>query len=213
MGGALILVTTLVSTLLWAESAQPPRVDRARRHLRLRPHRLLRRLPEARGAQLHADWRRAGSTSGSRCAGLATAATALLHRAREPARDRRCSCRSSRPSPSRSAAVGFIALAYLMIVGMSNAVNLTDGLDGLAIMPAALVSARARHLRLRQRQRRVRPLPGDPGDPRRRRAADLLRARSPARASASCGSTPIRRRCSWATSARWRSAPRSASSR
>jgi len=30
-------------------------------------------------------------------------------------------------------AFGFIALAYLMIVGMSNAVNLTDGLDGLAI--------------------------------------------------------------------------------
>ena len=28
-----------------------------------------------------------------------------------------------------------------MIVGMSNAVNLTDGLDGLAIMPAALVMA------------------------------------------------------------------------
>jgi phospho-N-acetylmuramoyl-pentapeptide-transferase len=28
-----------------------------------------------------------------------------------------------------------------MIVGMSNAVNLTDGLDGLAIMPAALVAA------------------------------------------------------------------------
>jgi phospho-N-acetylmuramoyl-pentapeptide-transferase len=35
---------------------------------------------------------------------------------------------------------GFIALAYLMIVGMSNAVNLTDGLDGLAIMPAAMVA-------------------------------------------------------------------------
>jgi len=28
-----------------------------------------------------------------------------------------------------------------MIVGMSNAVNLTDGLDGLAIMPAVMVSA------------------------------------------------------------------------
>ena len=28
-----------------------------------------------------------------------------------------------------------------MIVGMSNAVNLTDGLDGLAIMPATLVIA------------------------------------------------------------------------
>ena len=38
-------------------------------------------------------------------------------------------------------AFGYIAFAYLMIVGMSNAVNLTDGLDGLAIMPAALVAA------------------------------------------------------------------------
>ncbi len=38
-------------------------------------------------------------------------------------------------------AFGFIGLAYLMIVGMSNAVNLTDGLDGLAIMPAAMVAA------------------------------------------------------------------------
>jgi len=37
-------------------------------------------------------------------------------------------------------ATGFIALAYFMIVGMSNAVNLTDGLDGLAIMPAAMVA-------------------------------------------------------------------------
>ena len=35
---------------------------------------------------------------------------------------------------------GFVALAYLMIVGMSNAVNLTDGLDGLAIMPAVMVA-------------------------------------------------------------------------
>ena len=37
-------------------------------------------------------------------------------------------------------AAGFIVLTYLMIVGMSNAVNLTDGLDGLAIMPAAMVA-------------------------------------------------------------------------
>ena len=35
---------------------------------------------------------------------------------------------------------GYVALSYFMIVGMSNAVNLTDGLDGLAIMPAAMVS-------------------------------------------------------------------------
>lgn len=34
---------------------------------------------------------------------------------------------------------GFIVLSYLMIVGMSNAVNLTDGLDGLAILPTVMV--------------------------------------------------------------------------
>lgn len=34
----------------------------------------------------------------------------------------------------------FIVLAYLVIVGASNAVNLTDGLDGLAIMPTVLVA-------------------------------------------------------------------------
>lgn len=34
----------------------------------------------------------------------------------------------------------FIPLAYLVIVGSSNAVNLTDGLDGLAILPAAMVA-------------------------------------------------------------------------
>ena len=38
-------------------------------------------------------------------------------------------------------AVGFIVLTYLVIVGSSNAVNLTDGLDGLAIMPTVLVSS------------------------------------------------------------------------
>ena len=82
---------------------------------------------------------RAGSTCGSRSPGW------------RPPR------RSITPPPSRRettlflpfvksfhaplSAFGFIAIAYLMIVGMSNAVNLTDGLDGLAIMPAALVTA------------------------------------------------------------------------
>ena len=37
-------------------------------------------------------------------------------------------------------AVAFIGLAYFIVVGFSNAVNLTDGLDGLAIMPSVLVS-------------------------------------------------------------------------
>lgn len=38
------------------------------------------------------------------------------------------------------AGVGFIAIAYFWIVGFSNAVNLTDGLDGLAIMPTVMVA-------------------------------------------------------------------------
>ena len=36
---------------------------------------------------------------------------------------------------------GFIVLSYCVIVGSSNAVNLTDGLDGLAIMPTVMVGA------------------------------------------------------------------------
>lgn len=38
------------------------------------------------------------------------------------------------------AGVSFVAIAYLWIVGFSNAVNLTDGLDGLAILPAVMVA-------------------------------------------------------------------------
>ena len=37
--------------------------------------------------------------------------------------------------------VGFIALTFCVIVGTSNAVNLTDGLDGLAIMPTVMVGS------------------------------------------------------------------------
>jgi len=36
---------------------------------------------------------------------------------------------------------GFIALTYCVIVGASNAVNFTDGLDGLAIMPTVMVGS------------------------------------------------------------------------
>lgn len=36
--------------------------------------------------------------------------------------------------------IGFVALTYLVIVGTSNAVNLTDGLDGLAAFPVVLVA-------------------------------------------------------------------------
>jgi phospho-N-acetylmuramoyl-pentapeptide-transferase len=36
---------------------------------------------------------------------------------------------------------GFIALTWFVIVGASNAVNFTDGLDGLAIMPVVMVGS------------------------------------------------------------------------
>jgi len=36
---------------------------------------------------------------------------------------------------------GFVALSWFVIVGTSNAVNLTDGLDGLAIMPTVMVGS------------------------------------------------------------------------
>ncbi|OOZ41849.1 phospho-N-acetylmuramoyl-pentapeptide-transferase [Solemya pervernicosa gill symbiont] len=36
--------------------------------------------------------------------------------------------------------VGFVVLTYFVIVGTSNAVNLTDGLDGLAILPTVMVA-------------------------------------------------------------------------
>jgi phospho-N-acetylmuramoyl-pentapeptide-transferase len=37
--------------------------------------------------------------------------------------------------------LGFVLLTYFVVVGSSNAVNLTDGLDGLAIMPTVMVAA------------------------------------------------------------------------
>jgi phospho-N-acetylmuramoyl-pentapeptide-transferase len=38
-------------------------------------------------------------------------------------------------------AIGFIVMTFFVIVGTSNAVNLTDGLDGLAIMPTVMIGS------------------------------------------------------------------------
>ena len=38
-------------------------------------------------------------------------------------------------------AIGFVILGYFVVVGTSNAVNLTDGLDGLAIMPTVMIAS------------------------------------------------------------------------
>ena len=52
-----------------------------------------------------------------------------------------CKCPSSKRSTTRLGVLGFVVLTYLVIVGSSNAVNLTDGLDGLAIMPVVMVGS------------------------------------------------------------------------
>src|SRR5690349_10774522 len=52
--------------------------------------------------------------------------------------------------------VGFVALTFFVIVGTSNAVNQTDGLDGLAIMPTVMVgSALGIFAYVRSEERRV----------------------------------------------------------
>ena len=42
---------------------------------------------------------------------------------------------------STLAMFGYIVITYFFIVGFSNAVNLTDGLDGLAIMPSVFIAS------------------------------------------------------------------------
>jgi hypothetical protein len=62
----------------------------------------------------------------------------------------------------------FMVVAYFWIVGFSNAVNLTDGLDGIGCR-------RSRHLRLCVRQRGVLGLSADPRRSRRRRTRHRVR--------------------------------------
>jgi phospho-N-acetylmuramoyl-pentapeptide-transferase len=136
MGGALILVTTLVSTLLWAELSNRLvwtvlGVTFAFGFIGFYDDylKLVVRNPKGLAARWKYLWQS--------LAGLATAVT-LFYTATEPA-ETTFFLPFFKTFHAPLTAFGFITFAYLMIVGMSNAVNLTDGLDGLAIMPAALV--------------------------------------------------------------------------
>ena len=136
MGGALILVAIGASTLLWADLTNRFVWVTLLRHAGVRPDRLLGRLSEAgRRQQPRADralqiFLAVGRGPGLRAravrhregAGGDRAVRAVLQDGDGAARLRlhRCS-------------------TYFVVVGTSNAVNLTDGLDGLAIMPAVLV--------------------------------------------------------------------------
>jgi phospho-N-acetylmuramoyl-pentapeptide-transferase len=138
MGGTLILVVTLVSTLLWAQLANRRIwlvliVMLAFGLIGFSDDYLKLVVRNARG--MPARWKYLLQS----VVGLGVA-VALFYTARVPAQTTLFlpffkSFAEPLPAPV------FILIAYLMTVGMSNAVNLTDGLDGLAIMPVALVSA------------------------------------------------------------------------
>jgi phospho-N-acetylmuramoyl-pentapeptide-transferase len=138
MGGTLILVTTLVSTLLWAELTNRLvwtviGVTFAFGFIGFYDDylKLVVKNPKGLAPRWKYFWQSV--------AGVATAAT-LYYTAAEPA-ETTFFLPFFKTFHEPLTAFGFILFAYLMIVGMSNAVNLTDGLDGLAIMPAALVTS------------------------------------------------------------------------
>ena len=136
MGGALILVAIGVSTLLWANLANPyiwivlgvmavfgavGWVDDYRKVVEKNP----RGLP--------AKWKYLWQSVG----GIA-AAICLYMLAKTPVE-------TSLIFPFFKGwviplGIFYVVLTYLVIVGSSNAVNLTDGLDGLAIMPTVMVA-------------------------------------------------------------------------
>jgi phospho-N-acetylmuramoyl-pentapeptide-transferase len=136
MGGALILVAVFVSTLLWADLENRfvwvvlfttlafgviGWVDDYKK--------LVNRNPRGIGARNKYLWQSV--------AGLA-AALFLYYTAHGPAE-------TALIVPFFKNVVldlgpGFIVLTYFVIVGTSNAVNFTDGLDGLAIMPTVMVA-------------------------------------------------------------------------
>ena len=135
MGGALIIAAIVLSTLLWADLTSPyiwivlgvtlafgliGWVDDYRK--------LVLRDPNG----LPARWKfLAQSIAG------AIAALALFQLADDPA-DTALLIPYFKDLAIPLGA-GFVVLTYLVIVGTSNAVNLTDGLDGLAVMPSVMV--------------------------------------------------------------------------
>ena len=130
MGGLVILAAVLVSTLLWSNLREPLRVGAGPRDRRARADRLPRRLKEAQDAQGHLGARR---SSARRSCGWGSLIASLYVWPPD--------------GFTTGLAIPFfkgwlltlgwlwVPFTLLVIVGASNAVNLTDGLDGLAIGP------------------------------------------------------------------------------
>ncbi|HKQ31547.1 MAG TPA: phospho-N-acetylmuramoyl-pentapeptide-transferase [Burkholderiales bacterium] len=136
MGGALILISVFVSTLLWADltnrfvwvalltTAAFGAIGWVDDWLKI-----VRKNPRGIGAAQKYFWQSV--------AGLG-AALFLYYTARGPAETDLLVPLFKNLTLHLGPA--YIVLAYFVIVGSSNAVNLTDGLDGLAIMPTVMVA-------------------------------------------------------------------------
>ncbi|MBV1787086.1 phospho-N-acetylmuramoyl-pentapeptide-transferase [Marinobacterium sp. D7] len=135
MGGALIILSIAISTLLWS--------DLSNRYVWITLAVLLifgavgwvddwRKVVEKNPRGLPARWKYFWQSIGG-----FGAATLLYFTAQSPVE-------TELILPfvkdfSLQLGLGFIVFTYFVIVGSSNAVNLTDGLDGLAIMPTVMV--------------------------------------------------------------------------
>ncbi len=137
MGGALILFAVAISTLLWA--------DLGNRHVWIVLFVLVafggigwvddyRKLVLRDSRGLPAKWKYLLQSIAGLIAGVWIYATADTPQATE-------FIFPIIKEWSIPLGAGVIFIAYFWIVGFSNAVNLTDGLDGLAIMPTVLVAA------------------------------------------------------------------------
>ncbi|HWR76924.1 MAG TPA: phospho-N-acetylmuramoyl-pentapeptide-transferase [Thiobacillus sp.] len=138
MGGALILVSVAVTTLLWA--------DLSNHYVWVALLTLLgfgvigwvddwRKVVEKNSRGLPSRWKYFWQS----VIGLAVAVY-LWQNASLPAHTELIIPFLKHATLTLSAAA-FIALTYFVIVGSSNAVNLTDGLDGLAILPTVMVAS------------------------------------------------------------------------
>lgn len=137
MGGALILVAIILSTLLWA--------DLDNRYVWITLGVLVvfgavgwvddwRKVIQKNSRGLPAKWKYLWQSVGA-----TGAACALYFTAQSPAETQLIV--PFFKDVAINMGVFYIVLTYFVINGTSNAVNLTDGLDGLAIMPTVLVAA------------------------------------------------------------------------
>jgi len=138
MGGALILVSVGVTTLLWA--------DLANRYVWLCLlttlgfgavgwvddwRKVVHRNPKGLSARAKLGWQSL----------IAAVAVSLLAYSAKLPQQTELLVPFFKTVAIPLGTLGFVILGYFVVVGTSNAVNLTDGLDGLAIMPTVMIAS------------------------------------------------------------------------